>query len=333
MSANSASSRISSTRPKSVSCRYQFGPSSTVTETRGSRRMFASRRRAESMFTRTRAPSQSYHVTAVCGAPLARSVAITAGFARLSSASASGGSGAFGILLPLLAPVPLEAEVRLAERGGAEVRACAVALARLEVGARGRDEVLLAHSTAYTLGPHREIVARLLDVLRDVLDARDDAEVNQRERFGLMAEDLVERLLPRLEVDLGRGCVRDDVLAGQDADARRVAGQQRPVVEQVARVVRRVARRRERFEPRRDVPDHLDVLLRHGPRLAVEPVQIVAVQAPRRRDESRRIDDVRRAGLRDVHADLRVLRDDVTGRAGVIEVDVRQQQVAHRTEV
>src|SRR4051812_23749116 len=183
MSANSASSRISSTRPKSVSCLYQSGPSITVTLTRGSRRMFASRRRSESIFTRTRAPSQSYHVTAVCGAPLGRSVAITAGFTRLSSASASGGSGTFGIALSLLSPVAFEAEVRLVERRGTQVRACAFTLARLEIGARGCDEVLLAHSAAHALGPHPEIVAHPLDMLRHVLDAGDDAEVDQCQSF------------------------------------------------------------------------------------------------------------------------------------------------------
>src|SRR4051812_12228026 len=181
MSANSASSRMSSTRPKSVSCRYQFGPSNTVTETRGSRRMFARRSRSESMFTRMRSPSQSYHVTAVCGAPLRRSVAITAGFARLSRASASGGSGSFGIPLPPLAPVALETEVRLVERRGAEIRVgpVALALALGEIGARSRDELVLAHPAAHALGPHREVVARPLNVLRDVLHARDDAEMDQ----------------------------------------------------------------------------------------------------------------------------------------------------------
>src|SRR3954451_11210712 len=172
MSAKSASSRISSTLPRSVSCRYQSGPSMTVTETRGSRRMFASRSRAESMFTRTRSPSQSYHVTALCGAPLASSVAITAGFARLSSASASGGSGSFGIPLSPLAPVALETEVRLVERCRAQVRACACfTLAGLEIGKRGCDEVLLAHSSSHALGPHREVFACRLDVLRHVLHA------------------------------------------------------------------------------------------------------------------------------------------------------------------
>src|SRR3954471_3196016 len=217
MSANSVSSRISSTRPRSVSCRYQSGPSITVSETRGSRRMFVRRRRAASMFTSTRSPSHSYHVTALCGAPLGSSVAITAGLTRLSSASASGGSGSFGIALSLLAPVAFEAEVRLVERRGTQVCACTFALARLEVGARGRDEVLLAHSVAHTLGPHGEVVACSLNVLRNVLDPRDDAEVDQRQLLGLMAQDLVEGLLPRFEVDLRRGCVRDDVLAREDA--------------------------------------------------------------------------------------------------------------------
>src|SRR5215218_7656934 len=182
MSAKSASSRISSTRPKSVSCRYQSGASLTVSDN-----------------------------------------------TRLSSASASGGSGSFGIALLLLAPVAFEAEVRLVERRGTQVCACAFTLARLEVGARGRDEVRLAHPGAHALGPHREIVARPLDVLRHVFDSGDDAEVDQRQLLGLVAEDVVERLLPSLEVDLRRGRVRDDVLAREDPNAGRVAGEQRTV--------------------------------------------------------------------------------------------------------
>ena len=79
----------------------------------------------------------------MCGEPSGLSVAITAGLARRSSASTSGGSGSLGIPLALLAPVALEAEVRLVERRRAQVRAGALALARHEVGTRGRDELVL----------------------------------------------------------------------------------------------------------------------------------------------------------------------------------------------
>ena len=74
----------------------------------------------------------------------------------------------------------------------------------------------------------------------------DDAEVGEREPLGLAAEDLVERLVPRLDVDLRRRRGRDDVLGGEDAHACRVAREQGAVVHQVADVVGRVAGCRER---------------------------------------------------------------------------------------
>src|SRR5262249_31357515 len=248
MSLNSESSRISVTRPKSVSCRYQSLPSITLSATRGSRCMLVRRRRVASMLTSTCVPSQSYHVTAVCGEPSARSVAITAGFARRRSASASGGSGSFGIRLRPLAPVALEPEVGLDERCSAEVRLGPLALGALEVGLRGSDELLLRRPVVDALRPDSEVVAGALDVLGDLVDARDGAEVDQRQPLGLVAEHLVERPLPRLEVDVGRWRVRKDVLPGQDAHPGRITREQGAVVQDVTDVVRGVPGRRKRLD-------------------------------------------------------------------------------------
>ncbi len=68
---------------------------------------------------------------------------------------------------------------------------------------------------------------------------------------------------------------------------------------------------------------------RHRRDLAPQPVHVVAVQPRRAVDQLLRIDHVRRAALVHEHRDVRVRADDRAGRAGVIEVDVRQQDVAH----
>ena len=73
----------------------------------------------------------------------------------------------------------------------------------------------------------------------------------------------------------------------------------------------------------------MHVLLRHRRELAPEPVEIVAVQPARARLEPRRVDEVRRPDLRDVHLEAGMLADERARGACVVEVDVREQQVAH----
>src|SRR3954463_11409879 len=333
MSLNSGSSRISATRPNSVTCRYHAAPSITVTDTRGSRRMCFSRIRVESMLTSMRSPSQSYQVTAVCGEPSCRSVAMTAGLALRRSRSTSGGSGSFGIPLSLLARVALEPQVRLEERCRAEILVGAFALARFEVGGRRCDELVLAHPFLDALRPERQAGAQAPDVLGDGFHSRPDAEGGGREPLGLAAEDLVEGLVPGLDVDLRRRRGRNDVPGGEDAHTCRVTGEHSAVIHQVADVVGRVAGGCEGLDARRRVPDHLDARLRHGQRLVVQRFEVVAVEAPGGRDQTGRVDDMRRADLRDVDADVRVLPEEVPRGAGVVEVDVRQEQVPDRAEV
>ena len=73
----------------------------------------------------------------------------------------------------------------------------------------------------------------------------------------------------------------------------------------------------------------MDVLLRHGRELAPEPVEVVAVEPARARLEPRRVDEVRRPDLGDVHLEAGMLANQRARGAGVVEMDVREQQVAH----
>ena len=66
-----------------------------------------------------------------------------------------------------------------------------------------------------------------------------------------------------------------------------------------------------------------------GTRLAPEAVEVVAVEPPRRGLEPRRVDEVRRADLGDPHRQLWVALHDRAGGARVVEVDVREQQMAN----
>src|SRR5579872_95528 len=143
--------------------------------------MLSSRRRVSAMLTRTREPSQSDHVAAVCGEPSLRSVAMTAGFGLRSIASASGGSGGFGIALSFLVPVAFEPEEGLLDGSRVAVVRSPFAFVGDEVLLGGGDELVLRHPVAHALGPARERLARARDVLGDFLRALDDAEVDQRE--------------------------------------------------------------------------------------------------------------------------------------------------------
>ena len=94
-----------------------------------------------------------------------------------------------------------------------------------------------------------------------------------------------------------------------------------------------VARGRDALEPEHVVAHDADVRLGHGRELAPELVEGIAVQAPRARLESRRVDDVRRADLRDVNDQAGVLPHQRPGRSGVVEVDVGEEEVAQVAEL
>jgi hypothetical protein len=68
---------------------------------------------------------------------------------------------------------------------------------------------------------------------------------------------------------------------------------------------------------------------RNGNELAPETVHILAVQAPGTGDELRGVDHVRRAALVHEDIDVGILSHERPGRAGVIEMDMREQDVPH----
>ena len=93
--------------------------------------------------------------------------------------------------------------------------------------------------------------------------------------------------------------------------------------------MRRVAGRREAVEAEHAVADDVDVLLRHRRELAPERVEGVAVQAARAALEALRVDEVRRADrARRAPAAPGCSRTSTPGGAGVVEVDVAEQQMA-----
>ena len=75
-----------------------------------------------------------------------------------------------------------------------------------------------------------------------------------------------------------------------------------------------------------------DVRRRHRRELAPQLVERVAVQAPRARFEPGRVDQVRCTHLRHVHDQVGMPADEHAGGAGMVEVDVREQQVTHVLE-
>ena len=195
-----------------------------------------------------------------------------------------------------------------------------------EIARGGGLELLLARAVPDVVGPLVQAGAHLREMALDVVG---DAEVDQRKPLRVAALDLVEGRVPGLEVDLRRRRGWEDEPGGLDADAGRVARVERAVAVQVADVVRGVARGGEAFEPEHLGADDADVLLRHRCELAPERVELLAVEPARASLEPLGVDEVRRADLRYVHLQLRVLADEHAGRARVVEVDVREQQVPH----
>ena len=92
-------------------------------------------------------------------------------------------------------------------------------------------------------------------------------------------------------------------------------------------MVRRVARRRDRLEAGDALRDDLEVRFGHRDHLAPQLVELVAVDLARAELEHLRERQVERALLGDVHPQLRVLPHEQARGAGVVEVDVREEQV------
>src|SRR5581483_4259855 len=320
MPARSGSGSIDSIRPSRLTWSYASPSESTVSAARGSARMCASRSRLKRMFRSTRPSSQSYQVAAVCGAPSGRRVAITARYGFASTAATSGGTGALGIRL--LRPAR-EPAVRLPQRHRGVV--VLDVLARiLELRPHVGAELLLGRAAAHRVRPVVQLEAEIGEVALHVVE---DPEVDEREPVRRTALERRDRRLPCVDVDLGRRRRRHHVAAGRDSDACRVAGIERAVADEVADVVRCMARRREAVEAEHVRADDADVRLGHGHELAPQRVEGVAVEPARAALEPFRIDEVRRADLGNVHLQTGMLAHERPRRARVVEVDVAEQQV------
>ncbi len=94
-----------------------------------------------------------------------------------------------------------------------------------------------------------------------------------------------------------------------------------------------VSRSREALETENSVSEGVDVSLGDRSQLSPQRVERCPIQSPRARLELRRVDEVRCADLRDVHLKPRMLADEHACRPRVVEVDVREKQVADVGEV
>src|SRR5262245_9491369 len=220
-----------------------------------------------------------------------------------------------------VAPQPC---VRLLERHRLRVHVYRVRIHRPQVGDGRRCELVLGGAARNALEPLVQAVVELVEMPPDVLG---DAEVDQREPFGLTASELGDRRAPGLDVQVGRRRGREHGPCRGDPHAGGVARIERPVGAHEADVVARVARRREALEPDHLRPDDVDVGLGHGHDLAPEPLEVRPVQPARARDQLPRVDEVRRADPGGVNLGVGVLAHEHAGRARVIEVDVREQQM------
>jgi hypothetical protein len=82
------------------------------------------------------------------------------------------------------------------------------------------------------------------------------------------------------------------------------------------------------LEPEHPVPDDLDSVLRDRSELAPEPVEVLPVKTTRASLEAAGVDEMWGADLADVDPQLLVLAGEEARRACMVEVDVREQQVA-----
>ena len=151
----------------------------------------------------------------------------------------------------------------------------------------------------------------------------------------LPGPDDAERALPRLDVDVGRRRRGERVRVGRDDDAGHVADE-RPagVVVEVADVVGGVAGgvldAEGVLDPGLAALEHPQVLLRDRDDLAPQPRQalLAAVEPRRARDEPLGVDEVLGAALVDVDRQVGPAAHERARGAGVVEVDVGQQQRA-----
>src|SRR5919198_3335418 len=240
------------------------------------------------------------------------------------------------IVCPTVSNLPLSLRPVAIEAGPQRIRGHC-----LQEGLRRRRIGRAAHLGDHRLGvglgvglagqrpPAVERLVHGRDLVLDVLVA---CEVGDRKALRLPRRDGVERLVPQLEVDVGRRSGRDD-RAARDAHAADVADERgggRLV--QIADVVGGVAGRV--LDPpgadRLAAAQYAQVGLGHGDDLAPQALHVVAVQARGARDQARGVDEVRGAALVDPHLDVGPLAHERAGRAGVVEMDVGEQNAFGR---
>jgi len=155
----------------------------------------------------------------------------------------------------------------------------------------------------------------------------DDSEMDQREALGPPALDLVERGEPGQEVELGWGRRRPDEAVWPDANTGRIARVEGSVGRVITDVMVGVSGAREDVEVQGPVSQQPDVPLRDRSELAPQLVERVAVQPAGAPLETRRVDEVGRAHLRDVDLEAGVFANEHAGRSRVIEMDMTEEEV------
>ena len=199
---------------------------------------------------------------------------------------------------------------------------------RARVRERGVDERLLSHPVAHASCPAVELRIEAVEMRVDVLV---HTEVDQSQTLRCAIPDRAVVACHASTSTSGGG----ETGSTYDAPGIRTpaASPASSVsVAQVADVVRRVTLCRERL-PAEDVAvGEPDVCFRHGREFSPERVEEVAVEPPRRALEARGVDEMGSTDLGDPNGQLRVLADERPGRTCMVEMDVREQQVADVVE-
>src|SRR4051812_18851256 len=169
------------------------------------------------------------------------------------------------------------------------------------------------------------------------MDARalERPEMSQEQRVRIPREDSILARVPGFQIDIGRRCGRQDVIAIRSTDARSVADKRDPARRiEIRDVMRCMARRVRDVQIAAASDDVLPTCERadaaggYRDEVSPQPVHIGAVKTTRACEQLRRIDHVPRATLVDEDLDCRVLADERPRHTRMIEMAVFQQKLA-----
>jgi len=238
----------------------------------------------------------------------------------------------------MLAQITREAQVRKVEAGGGGVlfHAGAGKMVR-DVGGSGGDERL--HGAGFAGGAAHYIGSQIFPVVETFAELRDvfggifrRAEMREKKLPGFARENGRERRIPKGEIDIGRGRGRHNVGTVHDANPRGVADESEAVgVIEVADVVRSVAGGVDDVELAFAEGngfaafEDAEIFLRDGERVAEEAREIVSPKAAGAGEKFRGIGQVRRAELVDVNLEAGIFADECAGGAGMVQVNVRDE--------